>query len=264
MAPAAPAATAAPAGQVPAQAARSLHHPLARALLALTFTTGLIDATCYLGLGHVFTANMTGNVILLGFGIAGGYGLPVVAPLVSLGGFLAGAAVGGRLARRLDHSHRTHITYALAGEAACLAVAALALAVVNVRVGAFSAYAVIAVIAVAMGVRNATTRGLGVPDLTTTVLTGTLTALASESPAGGGSGRGTLRRGAAASSMLLGALAGALLLKISVAVPLLAAAAIAVAALLAYRTTVPLTPARAAIPAAPSSAARRDPPAGQA
>src|SRR5437868_15296221 len=64
------------------EAARSLHHPLARALLALTFTTGLVDAVSYLGLGRVFTANMTGNVVLLGFGVAGAGGLPVVAPVV--------------------------------------------------------------------------------------------------------------------------------------------------------------------------------------
>ena len=54
-----------------------LRHPLARALLVLTFTTGLVDAVSYLGLGHVFTANMTGNIVFLGFGIAGGTELPV-------------------------------------------------------------------------------------------------------------------------------------------------------------------------------------------
>ena len=50
----------------------------------LTFTTGLVDAVSYLGIGHVFTANMTGNIVFLGFGIAGSGGLPVIAPLVSL------------------------------------------------------------------------------------------------------------------------------------------------------------------------------------
>ena len=63
-----------------AAAAASLRHPLTLSLLALAFTTGLIDAASYLGLGHVFTANMTGNVVLLGFGIAGAAGLPVVSP----------------------------------------------------------------------------------------------------------------------------------------------------------------------------------------
>jgi hypothetical protein len=63
----------------------SLRHPLTRAPLVLTLTTGVIDAGGYLGLGHVFTANMTGNIVLLGFGIAGGSGLPVIAPMVSPG-----------------------------------------------------------------------------------------------------------------------------------------------------------------------------------
>jgi uncharacterized membrane protein YoaK (UPF0700 family) len=63
------------------------------ALYALTVSTGFIDAVSYLGLGKVFTANVTGNVVLLGFGVAGAGGLPTVAPLVSLGVFLAGAVV---------------------------------------------------------------------------------------------------------------------------------------------------------------------------
>ena len=79
------------------EAAKTIRHPLTRTLLLLTFGTGLVDAASYLGLGHVFTANMTGNVVLLGFGIAGAAGLPVVAPLVSLLAFLVGAGTGGFL-----------------------------------------------------------------------------------------------------------------------------------------------------------------------
>src|ERR1700732_3123031 len=83
------------------RAARSIRHPLTRTLLVLTVTTGVVDAVSYLGLGHVFTANMTGNVVLLGFGIAGTGGLPVVAPLVSLIAFVAGSATGSVLAARI-------------------------------------------------------------------------------------------------------------------------------------------------------------------
>src|SRR6059058_5942588 len=85
--------------------ARSIQHPLARALLVLTFTTGLVDAASYLGVGRVFTANMTGNIVLLGFGVAGSGGLPVIAPLVSLGFFLVGSGVGGVLASRIGDRH---------------------------------------------------------------------------------------------------------------------------------------------------------------
>src|SRR5438552_16294481 len=100
-----------------ASAARSVQHPLARALLVLTFTTGLVDAVSFLGLGRVFTANMTGNVVFLGFGLAGSGGLPVVAPLVSLGGFAVGALLGGRMAMQLAERHRRHVGAALATEA---------------------------------------------------------------------------------------------------------------------------------------------------
>ena len=75
--------------------------PLLLALSLLTLVTGLVDAACYLGLGRVFTANMTGNVVLLAFGATGAQGLPVLAPSVSLVVFLVGAAAGGRLASRL-------------------------------------------------------------------------------------------------------------------------------------------------------------------
>src|ERR1700679_2266485 len=102
----------------------SLKHPLTRALLVLTFTTGVIDAASYLGLGHVFTANMTGNIVLLGFGIAGGSGLPVISPLVSLAAFLAGAALGGRMALVLP-ARAVHLSRSMLIEIAVVLFAAL-------------------------------------------------------------------------------------------------------------------------------------------
>jgi uncharacterized membrane protein YoaK (UPF0700 family) len=115
------------------RAAASIEHPLARALLVLTFTTGLVDAVSYLGLGRVFTANMTGNIVFLGFGIAGSGGLAVVAPLVSLGSFLLGAGGGGVLATRMGDRHRTHIARALAIEVSLIGMAAVVAAAVDVR-----------------------------------------------------------------------------------------------------------------------------------
>jgi uncharacterized membrane protein YoaK (UPF0700 family) len=205
----------------------SLRDPLARGLLVLTFSTGLVDAVSYLGLGRVFTANMTGNIVLLGFGVAGSGGLPVVAPLVSLGAFLVGSAVGGAMgASRFGRALGIETVLVLA--AAVVAVAA------DVEPSTFPGDAVIALLALAMGVRNATVRRLAVPDLTTTVLTMTLTGLAADSRVAGGSGSGSVRRIAAVLAMLLGAIAGALLLKISLVPPLLAAAAVALVVALAY------------------------------
>ena len=237
--------TGAAAGGIPARAhpsrepigiraASSIRHPLARALLVLTFSTGLVDAVSYLGLGRVFTANMTGNIVLLGFGIAGSGGLPVVAPLVSLGAFLVGSAAGGVLAVRTGARHAQHVARAFGIEIALVLVAAIVTAATDVRPSTLAGDAVIALLAVAMGVRNATVRRLAVPDLTTTVLTMTLTGLAADSRIAGGSGQGSARRIAAVLAMLCGALTGALLLKVSLVPPLLAAAALALIAALVY------------------------------
>jgi uncharacterized membrane protein YoaK (UPF0700 family) len=212
----------------------SVRHPLTRALLALTFTTGLVDAVSYLALGRVFAANMTGNIVLLGFGIAGSGGLPVVAPVISLASFLLGAGVGGVLVRRMGDCHPSLVARALGIEASLIAVAAVVAAATSVRPGNASAYLLIAVMAFALGVRNAAVRRIGVPDLTTTVLTMTLTGLAADSSLSGGSGQGSVRRLAAVLAMLAGALCGALLLKIQAWVPLALAAVLALATWLVY------------------------------
>jgi uncharacterized membrane protein YoaK (UPF0700 family) len=197
----------------------SIRHPLTRTLLVLTATTGVIDAACYLGLGRVFAANMTGNVVLLGFGIAGSAGLPVIAPLVSLAAFLCGAVLGGRMGLALDPKE-AHLSRAMMIEVGLTALATL----IAVH---FSGDLIIALLAFAMGVRNATVRRLKVADLTTTVLTMTLTGLAADSPLAGGEGKGSWRRGAAVFSMGIGAVAGALLVKADLALVLLAAALLA-------------------------------------
>jgi uncharacterized membrane protein YoaK (UPF0700 family) len=230
--------------------ASSLRHPLTRALIVLTATTGLIDATTYLGLGHVFAANMTGNIVLLGFGIAGAGGLPVLAPMISLAAFLIGAGLGGRLNQRLALRFDRGFRVAIALEAAVLAGAAVIAAAVQPRAGQASGDLVIGLLALGMGLRNATIRVLGIPDVTTTVLTMTLTGLAASSPLAGGDGSGSARRIAAVLAMLVGALAGALLLKTSITLVLAVGAGLTVATLGGYR----VLSARAASPPAGSPA----------
>jgi uncharacterized membrane protein YoaK (UPF0700 family) len=205
--------------------------PLVGPLLALTVTTGFVDGVSYLGLGHVFTANMTGNVVLLGFGIAGAGGLPVLAPVVSLVAFLAGAGVGGRLAERFGDRHGPHFGAGIGAECALVAAAAVLAALATVRAGGAVADAVIALLALAMGLRNATVRRLGVPDLTTTVLTMTLTGIAADAP-----GAATARRAGAVAAMFAGAVCGALLVRhAALAVPLAIAAGVDLAAVAAVR-----------------------------
>jgi len=101
-------------------------------------------------------------------------------------------------------------------------VARASAAAVDVHANAASGDVLIALLALAMGLRTATVRRLAVPDLTTTVLTMTMTGLAADSPLAGGSGEGSARRAAAVVAMAAGALAGALLLKSSLVLPLLA------------------------------------------
>src|SRR5450755_1859870 len=84
------------------------HGPLAPMLVALTVVTGLVDAASYLKLGHVFVANMTGNVVFLGFALAGASGLSTAASLVAIGSFLIGAFGGGWLGAR-NAEHRGHV-----------------------------------------------------------------------------------------------------------------------------------------------------------
>jgi uncharacterized membrane protein YoaK (UPF0700 family) len=225
------------------QAAANLRHPLSLTLLALTFSTGTVDAVSYLGLGHVFTANMTGNVVLLGFGIARAGGLPIVAPIVSMATFLLGSGVGGAMARRLAHRHATHVASALGIEAVLLLCATVVAAAADPHPGTFAGDVTIAFMAAAMGVRNATVRRLGVPDLTTTVLTMTLTALAAESTLAGGTGKGTLRRTSAVVAMLAGAIAGALMLRTGPTLPLAFAAALALATCASYLSAQRRAPA---------------------
>ncbi|MEU5310631.1 YoaK family protein [Streptomyces sp. NPDC021562] len=196
-------------------------------LLALMTVSGLIDAVSYLGLGHVFTANMTGNIVILGFAAAGAPGFSVPHSATSLACFVVGATVGGRVAGRFGGgSRRTWTRVILVAEAALLAGSAV-LAFVRPP-SAATTYSLIALTAFAMGLRNANVRKLGVPDLTaTTVVTTTLTGLVSESRFGDATSSRTRRRAAAVLALVGGAVLGAwLVLHHGLGIPLLAAAAV--------------------------------------
>jgi uncharacterized membrane protein YoaK (UPF0700 family) len=91
-------------------------------------------------------------------------------------------------------------------------------------------YALIVCLALAMGVQNSSVRRLAVPDLTTTVLTLTVTGIGADSALGGGKGSKSGRRLVSIAAMFIGALAGAaLILHVHVALPLIMALAIVAA-----------------------------------
>jgi uncharacterized membrane protein YoaK (UPF0700 family) len=206
------------------------HGPLPPVLLSMTVVTGLVDAFSYLTLGHVFVANMTGNVVFLGFALAGAPGFSISASLLAIAAFAAGAFGGGRLiARFRDHRGRLHSS-AAACQAVLLAASVILAAVGGNPVTAAFRYPLIALLGASMGIQNAAARKIAVPDLTTTVLTLTITGIAADSSAAGGSGSLSGRRLAAIAAMLAGALIGtALVLTGQIFYPLLIALVIILA-----------------------------------
>src|SRR5437660_9725505 len=95
---------------------QSGQRPLELVLIVVTFVTGLVDAVTYLAFGHVFAANMTGNVIVLGFALAGAGEISATASVVSLAAFMLGAAASARLAGALQHSRHRWLLLMLASE----------------------------------------------------------------------------------------------------------------------------------------------------
>ena len=145
-------------------------------MVLLTIVTGIVDAVAYLRLGHVFVANMTGNVVFLGFSAAGASGLSVVGSLLAIACFLPGGVVAGRLAASVGNRRLHQLRAATGIQLLLFAGAILIAAATGDHFGSQSRYALIVLLALAMGVQNATARRLAVPDLTTTVLTLTLAA----------------------------------------------------------------------------------------
>jgi uncharacterized membrane protein YoaK (UPF0700 family) len=208
--------------------ADTAHGPLPALMLVLTVLTGVVDAVSILSLGRVFVANMTGNVVFVGFALAGASGFSLSASVSALAGFVIGAAAGGLVVDRLG-SHRGRVLSVVAGgELVLVAVALLTTAASGDDLSTLGKVAVAALLALAMGAQNAAVRQLKVFDLTTTVLTMTLTGLASDLHEH--DRFAVIRRLLAVVAMLAGAVAGALLvLKVSnVAALGLAAALLAI------------------------------------
>ncbi|HEV3268678.1 MAG TPA: YoaK family protein [Acidimicrobiales bacterium] len=207
----------------------SPHGPLAPLLVAMTCVTGLVDAFSYLVLGHVFVANMTGNILFLAFALVGEHGLSVAASLVALGTFLIGAATGGKLISTMKDHRGQLLAVSSSIQAVFLALAVVFAVLSSTPLQGWYRYALIIALALAMGIQNAASRKLAVPDLTTTVLTLTITGIGADSALVGGSGSKSGRRLVAVASMLLGALVGgALVLHVRSFIPLVLALVIVV------------------------------------
>jgi len=207
------------------------------ALLTLTAVTGLVDAVSYLRLGRVFVANMTGNVVFLGFSADPDSGLSAAASLIAIAGFVLGALAGGRAAHVLAAARPGRwLAAAFTGQALILGVVALLTGTGVLPFTGEGRFATIGILAAALGVQNSTVRHLGAPDLTTTVLTLTLTGLAADSRLAGGPGAKPHRRLGSVAAMLAGAAAGAWILQWSPTAVLAIAAALVAAVAAIFMT----------------------------
>src|SRR5437764_7000500 len=141
------------------------------ALLALALAAGFVDALSYLGLGRVFTANMTGNTVLLGVAVASGSSADALRAVASLGGFVLGGGIGIVLigARRASWPRLTWPVFTL--ETGAL----LALLIIWTVVGVDPVrYLLVVLSGLAMGAQSAATRVSTVPGVNTTYMTSTL------------------------------------------------------------------------------------------
>jgi uncharacterized membrane protein YoaK (UPF0700 family) len=215
----------------------SRHGPLPPLLLGLTVVTGLVDAFSYLVLGHVFVSNMTGNVVFLGFALAGARGFSIGASVVALASFALGALAGGAIGTRLGQDRGHLLTGVVSIQVALLAVCVLIAALSPQPVPGSYRYPLIVALAVAMGIQNATARQLAVPDLTTTnVLTASITGIAADSVMLGSKGSRSGRRFLSVVALFIGALLGAaFVLHVAMLLSLVAALAISVAVAVASR-----------------------------
>ena len=193
------------------------------ALLGMTAVTGLVDAVSFLSLGSVFTANMTGNILILAFATARVSGLSVARSSTALISFVIGAILGGRIMARASADSRIRFAaQALLVEIVFL----LAASVCGIGYTgdwmdhSFQRFALIILTALAMGTRNAAVRKLAIPDLTTTVLTLTVTGIAADSSLAKGNNPRLARRVGSVLAIFLGAAFGAVVIRYSISAAL--------------------------------------------
>ncbi|AII08287.1 hypothetical protein EP51_28150 [Rhodococcus opacus] len=182
-------------------------------MVVLTFVTGVVDSVGYLGLDRVFVGNMTGNIVILGMGLAGADELPVLGPAIALGAFSAAAFVAGLVLRTQPSGWTSRVSMCLAVGSAALVGCTIAIFVIDTSANTAGQLIIAAVTAATMGTQAAVARKVGVKDMTTVVVTSTLTSLASESWMSGGGSALWNRRIGAILAILMGAVVGAIVLR---------------------------------------------------
>lgn len=212
---------------------------LSPALVILTFVAGLVDALSYLALGHVFVANVTGNIVFLGFAFAHAQGFVWWTSALTLATFMIGAFIGGRIIHYFGANRARHLLVSTSIQLAFVAAALVGIYLLNQfapepSMGGTDASAIvrtaqpslnfptarhidlhiillIVLLAPAMGIQNSAARKLSVPDLPTTALTMTLTGIIADTSAHGHEQSKLGRRAIVMLALALGALTGATL-----------------------------------------------------
>jgi uncharacterized membrane protein YoaK (UPF0700 family) len=198
-------------------------------LVGMTAVTGLVDAVSFLSLGSVFTANMTGNILILAFATARVPGLSVARSLTALIAFFIGAILGGRITALANADSR----FRFAAQAFLLEVVFLSAASFwsigyksDLLGHSLQPPVLIAFTGLAMGTRNAAVRRLAISDMTTTVLTLTVTGIAADSSLAKGNNPRLARRVGSVLAIFLGAALGAVLIRYSISTALWLATAV--------------------------------------
>ena len=204
-----------------------VEHRYTAGLLLLTMSTGAIDAVSYLALDRVFTGNMTGNVLFIGFALVGVAGIPLLNNVVALLGFITGSIISGRV---IGRGHPKGLPATSAATLVVGAFVIVALGVTLLLVADLPEWALLVVtflLASAMGGQVSAVKPIGNSDVTTIVVTNTVANLARDTRLGGGNNKNWAPRLLAILAMFLGAAVGAGLINLAGgAVALLAAAVI--------------------------------------
>jgi uncharacterized membrane protein YoaK (UPF0700 family) len=206
-------------------------------LIALTFSAGIVDAISYLGLGQIFTANMTGNVVFLALALGERNLQTALHSATALIGFSVGAMAAGLILPRTRPTGPwpRRVNWLLWGQLAFLLAFAVLWASGRGEPDATTLYILIALSSLGMGLQNAAARHLAVPGLTTTVVTGALTTFMIDLPALGISGTAQRKSLAAVATLFAGAAVGATLMVYARPLaPIVTVAVLAGVALVAY------------------------------
>src|SRR5258705_6392512 len=205
------------------------------ALMLLTFATGLADALSILVLGHVFVANMTGNVIFLGFWLAPRTSIDLTAVVVALPTFVCTTIISGRFSRHFGDRTRTWITTVLAMEIALLLALSVLAGAGVLHYHDNSKLVMIGLLAVTFGLQHSSARQFGIQELSTTVLTSTIVSLGLDSHLAGGTGGRQKLRISVVFTMCAGAFLGATMSRFVVAPVFTLTAAVVAVSMLIFR-----------------------------